>query len=151
MEVGSINYKDTFFYAFFFLIIHRMFFCALTDFGHWQNLAMHEDRWLSLRTLWLLHEWHPQKWIKWLWTGMLYKVILYKSHVEPWNPQKWIKWLWTGMSFYISPTLSHGTEYEIWAGFGPIGGTKNFGLGRKVCYFWGQFVNFHGQKIMTIF
>ena len=85
-EVGSINCKDTFFYA-FFLIIHRMFFCALTDFGHWQNLAMHEDRWLSLRTLWLFHEWHPQKWIKWLWTGMLYKVILYKSRVEPflWN------------------------------------------------------------------
>ena len=60
----------------FFLIIHRMFFCALTDFGHWQNLAMHEDRWLSLRTLWLFHEWHPQKWIKWLWTGMLYVYFL---------------------------------------------------------------------------
>ena len=30
--------------------------------------------------------------------------------------------------------MSHfyGTEYEIWAGFGPIGIIENFNLGRKV-------------------
>ena len=34
-------------------------------------------------------------------------------------------------SLYISPAVSHfyGTEYEIWAGFGPFGSTENFGLG----------------------
>jgi hypothetical protein len=43
-------------------------------------------------------------------------------------------------SFYISPALSHfyGTEYEIWAGFKPVGGTENFELGlllllRAIC------------------
>ena len=33
----------------------------------------------------------------------------------------------------------YGTEYKIWAGFGPVGCTKKFGLGCKVFYFWGQF------------
>ena len=33
--------------------------------------------------------------------------------------------------------MSHfyGTGYDIWAGFGQVGSTENFGLGRKVCYF----------------
>ena len=40
-------------------------------------------------------------------------------------------------SLYISPAVSHfyGTEYEIWAGFGPVGSTEDFGLGHKVDYF----------------
>ena len=39
-------------------------------------------------------------------------------------------------SHYISRAVSHsyGTEYEIWAGFGPVGSTENFGLGNKVCF-----------------
>ena len=45
--------------------------------------------------------------------------------------------------------MSHfyGTEYEILAGFGPVvGSPENFGLGRKVCYFWGQSVMFLWAK-----
>ena len=38
----------------------------------------------------------------------------------------------TSKSLYISPAVSHGTENEIWAGFGQVGSTKNFGLGRKI-------------------
>ena len=40
-------------------------------------------------------------------------------------------------SLYISPAVSHfcGTEYEIWAGFWPVGVTENFGLGCEVRYF----------------
>jgi hypothetical protein len=40
-------------------------------------------------------------------------------------------------SLQISRLVSHfyGTEYEIWAGFGPVGSTENFDLGCKVCYF----------------
>ena len=40
-------------------------------------------------------------------------------------------------SLYISPVVSHwyGTEYEILAGFERIGGTENYRLGHKVCYF----------------
>ena len=34
-------------------------------------------------------------------------------------------------SLYISPAVNcfYGTEYEIWAGFGLVGSTENFGLG----------------------
>ena len=33
---------------------------------------------------------------------------------------------------HIKPTVSHfyGTEYEIWAGFGPVGNTEKKKLGR---------------------
>jgi hypothetical protein len=53
---------------------------------------------------------------------------------------------------YISPAFSHfyGIEYDIWAGFGPVGSTEDFGLGRKVCYFCLLvllFYVFYGQKI----
>ena len=45
--------------------------------------------------------------------------------------------LFYSKSLYRSRGESHfyGTEYEIWAGFGPVGNTESFGLGRKVCYF----------------
>ena len=41
----------------------------------------------------------------------------------------------------------------IWnlGGFGPVCITENFGLGRKVCYFWGQFLfYFNGQVFLNI-
>ena len=42
----------------------------------------------------------------------------------------------SAISLYISCAVSHfyGTEYEIWADFGPVGCTENFELGHKVCY-----------------
>jgi hypothetical protein len=50
-------------------------------------------------------------------------------------------------SLYISPigSYSYGTEYEIWAGFGPVGSSENFGLGRKVT-FEDNFLCFPWQK-----
>ena len=42
-------------------------------------------------------------------------IILYKSRDEP----------------------LFATEYEIWAGFGPVGSIEIFGLGRKVSNFMG--------------
>ena len=48
----------------------------------------------------------------------------------------------------ISPAGSHfyGTEYEIWACFGPVCSTEIFRLGLKVCYFWVQFFMFSLAK-----
>ena len=52
-------------------------------------------------------------------------------------------------SLYISRAVRHfyETEYEIWAGLGPVDSTENFNLGHKVCYFWRQFCYvFMGKK-----
>ena len=50
---------------------------------------------------------------------------------------------------YRSNVVGHfyGTEYKIWAGFGPVGCTENFGLGRT---FEGNFICFRGQKKLYI-
>ena len=41
-------------------------------------------------------------------------------------------------SLYISPKVEpfFGTGYEIWATFGPVGCTENFGMGLTVCNFF---------------
>ena len=41
--------------------------------------------------------------------------------------------------------MSRGTEYDIWAGFGPVGSTENFGLGLMRAIF----LCFHGQNIVA--
>ena len=42
----------------------------------------------------------------------------------------------------------YGTEYEIWADFGPVGNTEKKNWAVKYSTFEGVFLSFHGQKKM---
>ena len=95
---------------------YKLKFC----FQHWfcSNIYRHRSLLqIFLHTRQGFYIFHPlinlRKFVKYSWHHQpANKAIIYKSRGEQF----------------------HGTEYEIWAGFGLGGSCENFGLGRKVCY-----------------
>ena len=66
--------------------------------------------------------------------------------------QSFLKFINQSQYVIISRVVSHfyRTEYETWAGFGPVGRTENFELGDKVCNFWGKFFYvFNGNALLS--